>query len=226
LAALFLQLNFGDIDQPGNRERLNERELKKYIGKEHLSNPELSPAQLINIINMAYDDLRGTDKSDAQNEFLSTLRRKWSLYGASLFYVRQNKAPNVGYLAISQKGIDLLSYPSLNYVKSWPITTISGWNAEANSFHFSSGSLFSPVREHFSTHEAIEMASVIQDYINYLTSLAPPSSTPTANPTPARPQKDEKKQSRASMGFVKKTLTRATSSIQIGRTARASMMEK
>lgn len=73
LAALYLQLNYGDSDIPGNRyvivssfrflwlinilinrDRVKEGDLKKYISKEHLSSPEVSPAQLMNIISIPY----------------------------------------------------------------------------------------------------------------------------------------------------------------------------
>jgi len=220
LAALYLQLSHGDIDRETNREKVSEITAKKYISKEHADNPETSLLQVAGMINVAYEELKGTDKSDATNEFLSTLRRKWALYGASLFFVKLHKAPHVGWLAVSQKGIDLLTYPSMTVVKSWPISAISSWNSEISSFHFCSGSLFSPVREHFTTHEALEISSVLQDYINYLTTVSPPvAPSPSPSRTSERPAgRDDPQKKRASMGIVKKTLQRATSSIQIGRT--------
>jgi len=112
--------------------------------------------------------------------------REWNLYGTSLFVVKQNKKPNIGWLAINQKGLDLLSYPSMKLLRSWPITSISSWSLDNNSFNFVSGSLFKPNREHFISSEAVEMCNVLRAYITYLTALATPSNTHQAAPSPTR----------------------------------------
>jgi len=172
LSALYLQILNGDYSQ--NKNLVNELSVSRYISSDVQSVSGLSGPQAVQVLNIAYSNLEGLTIDKAQNKYFKTLR-DWKLYGSTLFSVKQNKKPNIGWLAVNQKGVDLLSYPSLSPVKSWPIASIATWSADAESFNFASGTLFKPSREHFISAEAGEICSVLRAYVDYLVNPVKPN---------------------------------------------------
>lgn len=166
MASFQMQILWGDHDPTKDivKQQLSAN-LSKYVPRRLIS--KMKPEQWQQEINTFYTALNGRSAEEAKDIYMKFIR-KWPLYGASVFNVKQTSKPNLPkdlWLLVALDGVHLLKPGEEAAVLSMTFDSIAHYGGNPTSFFMVSGSLMNSQKHVFTTKQGAEIANVLNIYM-------------------------------------------------------------
>eukprot|EP00792_Barthelona_sp_PAP020_P007248 TRINITY_DN3131_c1_g2_i1.p1 TRINITY_DN3131_c1_g2~~TRINITY_DN3131_c1_g2_i1.p1 ORF type:complete len:345 (-),score=110.82 TRINITY_DN3131_c1_g2_i1:312-1319(-) len=171
LAALTVQVNFGDHRPDSHQVGLLSKKIADYVPVKLLENHTVQEWE--EMILEKHKELVGVSNDEAKKQYLD-ICRSWPCYGCEFFPAkyqsdgdRSEGLPKDIYLAVSVNGIQVCNMQK-EIEQTFIYDDIISWGTSPKTFVFSYGDSHASRRHSFSTKEGTTIALLVQGYVNLI----------------------------------------------------------
>jgi len=171
LAAIQVQITYGDHKQPTHVVGFLSANLKQFVPKDLF--PTKKPTEWETLIFKVHAQNVGKSEEEAKTEYLEIVKQ-WPFYGTTFYppcrSIGSRKIPAKVIIGVNAEGILLLKKDK-ELVSTHPFTEICSWASSSTTFAFEFGSQAESQKYTFETKQGAIIAASIQTYIDILVQM-------------------------------------------------------
>jgi len=171
LAAIQVQITYGDHKQPTHVVGFLSANLKQFVPKDLF--PTKKPTEWETLIFKVHAQNIGKSEEEAKTEYLEIVKQ-WPFYGTTFYppcrSIGSRKIPAKVIIGVNAEGILLLKKDK-ELVSTHPFTEICSWASSSTTFAFEFGSQAESQKYTFETKQGAIIAASIQTYIDILVQM-------------------------------------------------------